>query len=155
MLEGWLAALETAPGIEWLRLSSWAYAAANTLHVVGIALLFGSIVPLDLRLAGWRRGDASLAALSRLLLPIAKIGFALAALTGLLLFAADARTYAASPLFQAKLVVIAAALVNAGLLSRVDWNAPRLSNRRLAAAGGVSLLLWLTAIGLGRWIAYA
>ena len=155
MLEGWLAAIETAPATEWLRLSGWAYATANTLHVVGIALLFGSIVPLDLRLAGWRQADASLAALARLLLPVAKTGFALAALSGMLLFAPDARTYAASPLFQAKLAVMAAALLNAGLLSRVDWRAPRLSDSRLAAAGGVSLLLWLTAIGLGRWIAYA
>lgn len=118
-------------------------------------MLFGSIVPLDLRLAGWRRTDASLAALARLLLPVAKTGFTLAALSGLLLFAPDARTYAASPLFQAKLAVIAAALLNAGLLSRVDWSAPRRSDGRLAAAGGISLLLWLTAITLGRWIAYA
>lgn len=154
-MEGWLAALETAPPIEWLRLSSWAYAAVNTLHVVGIAFLFGSIVPLDLRLAGWRRGDASLVALSRLLLPVAKAGFALAALTGFLLFAPDARTYAGSPLFQAKLVVIVAALINAGLLGRVDWTAPHLSSRRLAAGGAASLLLWLSAITLGRWIAYA
>lgn len=155
MLEGWLAALEAAPAIEWLRLSSWGYAAVNTLHVVGIALLFGAIVPLDLRLAGWRRGDASLAALSRLLLPVCKFGLVLAALTGFLLFAADARAYAASPFFQAKLAVIAAALLNAGLLRRVNWHAPRLSGRRLAAAGAASLLLWLAAIGLGRWIAYA
>lgn len=155
MLDGWLAAIETAPVTEWLRLSGWAYATVNTLHVVGIALLFGSIVPLDLRLAGWRRTDASRAALARLLLPVAKTGFALAALSGLLLFAPDARTYAASPLFQAKLAVIAAALLNAGLLSRVDWSAPRRSDGRLAAAGGISLLLWLTTIALGRWIAYA
>jgi hypothetical protein len=155
MLEGWLAALEAAPAIEWLRLSSWGYAAVNTLHVVGIALLFGAIVPLDLRLAGWRRGDASLAAVARLLLPVSKVGFVLAALTGLLLFAADARTYAASPLFQAKLVAIAAALLNAGLLRRVNWSAPRASGQRLAAAGAASLMLWLLAIGLGRWIAYA
>lgn len=155
MLEGWLAALEAAPAIEALRVSSWAYAAVNTLHIVGIALLFGAIVPLDLRLAGWRSEDASLAALAKLLLPVAKAGFALAALTGPLLFAADARNYAASPLFRAKLAVIAAALFNASLLRRVDWSAPRLSNRRFVAAGAASLLLWLLAIGLGRWIAYA
>jgi hypothetical protein len=155
VLEGWLAALEAAPPVEALRVSSWAYAAANTLHVVGIALLFGSIVPLDLRLAGWRREDASLASLARLLLPVSVAGFALAAVTGLLMFAVDARTYAASTLFQLKLAAIAAALLNAGLLRRVDWNAPHLTSRRLALAGAASLLMWLGAIGLGRWIAYA
>lgn len=51
--------------------------------------------------------------------------------------------------------MIVAALINAGLLGRVDWTAPHLSSRRLAAAGAASLLLWLSAIALGRWIAYA
>lgn len=155
MLEGWLAALEAAPAIDWLRMSSWAYAAINTLHVVGIALLFGAIVPLDLRLAGWRRGEASLEALARTLVPVSMVGFALAAASGSLLFAADARNYAASPFFQAKLAVIGLALLNAALLRRIDWAAPALSVRRLAGAGALSLLLWFLAIGLGRWIAYA
>jgi hypothetical protein len=154
MLAPWLAAIEAAPAIEALRLSSWAYPAVNTLHIVGIALLFGSIVPLDLRLAGWRRDDASLGSLTRFLLPVAVAGFVLAALAGLLLFATDARAYASSPLFQAKLGLIAAALLNAWLLRRVDWQSPALSSRRLALAGVLSIGLWLGAITLGRWIAY-
>lgn len=155
MLRDWLVAVEASLLVEALRLSSWAYPAVNTLHIIGIALLFGAIVPLDLRLAGWRREEASLASLSSVLLPVAIFGFILAALAGLLLFVADARAYAASPLFQAKLVLIAAALGNAWLLRRVDWQNPALSSRRLAFAGAASLLLWLGAITLGRLIAYA
>jgi hypothetical protein len=154
VLNGWLEALEAAPAVEWLRLSSWAYPAANTLHIVGIALLFGAIVPLDLRLAGWRRDEANLPVLARTLLPVAVAGFALAVVAGLLLFVADARTYAVSTLFQVKLALIAAALANALLLRRVDWRAPCQSSRRLALAGVVSLLLWLAVITLGRLIAY-
>ena len=154
MFDGWLASLEAAPAIEALRLSVWAYPAVNTLHVVGIALLFGAIVPLDLRLLGWRRGDVATAALAAVLLPVSIAGFLLAAASGLLLFATDARNYAVSPLFQAKLVVIAAAMLNAGLLRRVDWRSASPTSRRLALAGLASLLLWLGAITLGRWIAY-
>ena len=154
MLGDWLGAVEASPLVEALRLSSWAYPAVNTLHIVGVALLFGAIVPLDLRLAGWRRGEASLASLSSVLLPLAIFGFILAGLAGLLLFVTDARAYAASPLFQAKLVLIAAALGNASLLRRVDWQNPDLSSRRLALAGAASLLLWLGTIALGRLIAY-
>lgn len=154
MVGEWLGALEALPAVEALRLSSWAYPAVNTLHVVGIALLFGAIVPLDLRLAGWRRTQ-SLEPLARTLLPVAMAGFALAASSGLLLFAADARSYAASTLFQLKLALIVLALVNALLLRRVDWQAPRESASRLAAAGLLSILLWLGVITLGRWIAYA
>lgn len=154
MLEAWLGAIESAPLIDALRLSSWAYPAVNTLHVIGIALLFGAIVPLDLQLASRRRKDISLATLSSMLLPVAMFGFIIAGLAGLLLFATDARAYAASPLFQAKLVLIAAALGNAWLLRRVEWLDPSISTRRLALAGAISLLSWLGALILGRLIAY-
>jgi hypothetical protein len=155
MVDGWLGALETRPAIEALRLSSWAYPAVNTLHVVGIALLFGAIVPLDLRLLGWRRDDATLRALSAVLLPVAMAGFALAALAGLLLFATDARAYAASPFFRAKLVFIACALANAWQLRTISWRDSAVRTRRLALTGTASILLWLGALVLGRWIAYA
>lgn len=155
MVGEWLAALEALPAVEALRLSSWAYPVVNTLHVIGIALLFGAIVPLDLRLAGWRRAEAGLDPLARTLLPVAMAGFALAASSGLLLFAADARSYAASTLFQLKLALIALALANALLLRRVNWRAPQESASRLAGAGAFSILLWLGVITLGRWIAYA
>lgn len=155
MLTEWLGAVETSSFAEWLRLSSWAYPTVNTAHIVGLALLFGAIVPLDLRLTGWRGNSATLATLAELLLPLAVLGFVLAAVSGAMLFTADARAYAASPFFQAKLVLIAFALGNAWLLRRVDWRSPGLSNRRLAVAGLFSMLAWLGVITLGRWIAYA
>ena len=148
-----LAAVENLPAIAALRESYLVYPLVNALHIVGIALLFGAIVPLDLRLAGWRREASAVAGLSRLLLPVAVFGFLLAALAGLLLFATDARAYAASPLFQAKLLLIALALANALALRRVDWRNAG-SSRRVALAGAASVILWLGAILLGRLIGY-
>ena len=148
-----LAAVENLPAIAALRESYLVYPLVNALHIVGIALLFGAIVPLDLRLAGWRREASAVEGLSRLLLPVAVFGFLLAALAGLLLFATDARAYAASPLFQAKLLLIALALANALALRRVDWRNAG-SSRRVALAGAASVILWLGAILLGRLIGY-
>lgn len=148
-----LAAVENLPAIAALRESYLVYPLVNALHIVGIALLFGAIVPLDLRLAGWRREASAVDGLSRLLLPVAVFGFLLAALAGLLLFATDARAYAASPLFQAKLLLIALALANALALRRVDWRNAG-SSRRVALAGAASVILWLGAILLGRLIGY-
>ncbi len=153
MLTDALGAVEELPAIVALRESYLVYPLVNTLHIVGIALLFGAIVPLDLRLAGWRRDEAPLDGLSRLLLPVAISGFLLAALAGLLLFATDARAYAASTLFQAKLLLIALALANAVALRRIDWRNAG-SSRRVALAGAASMLLWLGAILLGRLIGY-
>ena len=148
-----LAAVENLPAIAALRESYLVYPLVNALHIVGIALLFGAIVPLDLRLAGWRREASAVDGLSRLLLPVAIFGFLLAAFAGLLLFATDARAYAASPLFQAKLLVIVLALANALALRRVDWRNAG-SSRRVALAGAASVILWLGAILLGRLIGY-
>lgn len=152
MLADVLAAVENLPAIVALRESTLAYPFVNALHLVGIALLFGAIVPLDLRLVGWRREAAALDGLSRLLLPVAIFGFLLAASAGLLLFATDARAYAASPLFQAKIVLIATALANAWALRRLDWR--QAQGRRLAVAAAASVLLWLAVIVLGRLVGY-
>ncbi len=154
MIGDLLAAAETLPLISALRDSYLAYPLVNALHIVGVALLFGAIVPLDLRLAGWRREAGSVDALARLLLPVAVLGFGLAACAGLLLFATDARAYAASPLFQAKLVLIALALANAFLLRRTDWRRESAPHHRVALAGAASVLLWLAVIVLGRLVGY-
>ena len=154
MLGELLGTLEQWPPVAALRGSYLVYPLVNALHVVGAALLFGAIVPLDLRLAGWRRGVGAVDQLARFLLPVAIAGLVLAILAGLLLFTTDARAYAGSPLFQAKLVLIALALVNAYALRAIDWRGAEASRRRLALGGVASVLLWLAVIVLGRLIGY-
>ena len=153
-IEAALAALERVPAVEALRNSTYVYPLVNAFHVVGIALLFGAIVPLDLRLAGWRGDTGPVDPLARLLLPVAIFGLLLAAATGLLLFATDARAYAESWLFRAKLALIGAALLNALALRRIDWRRGDVTPRRIAWAGIASVLLWLTVIIVGRLIGY-
>ena len=53
LLDALLAGLEATAVAQTLRTSRWLYAATNTAHIFGIALLVGAIVPLDLRLLGW------------------------------------------------------------------------------------------------------
>ena len=154
MLADVLGALENLPLIVALRESTLAYPLVNTLHIIGVALLFGAIVPLDLRLAGWRREAAAVDGLSRLLLPVAICGLLLAACAGLLLFATDARAYAASPLFQAKMMLVVLALLNALALRSIDWRRASPPGRRVALAGAASVALWLAVIILGRLIGY-
>jgi hypothetical protein len=153
-LEALLGAVEQAPAVGALRNSKLAYPLVNALHVLGIALLFGAIVPLDLRLAGWRRTAGSVDALARVLLPVAVFGLVLAVASGLLLFATDARAYAGSTLFRAKLVLIALALANAAALRRIDWRAAQPPARWTAAAGLASVLLWAGVIVFGRLVGY-
>lgn len=152
-LDGFLEAVELLRPIVALRESVLAYPLVNTLHIVGIALLFGSIVALDLRLIGWRARAGPADRISELLLPVAISGLGLAIPAGLLLFATDARTYAASSLFQAKMLLIALAIGNA-LWLRIVERRGRSSRKRMRLAAAASIALWLSVIVLGRLIGY-
>lgn len=138
----------------------WSYGIVNLAHILGIAMLFGAIVVLDLRLLGlWSR--VPLALVSRPLVTVAALGFGLAALTGIPMLATKAVDYAGNPFLFLKLPAIALALLNVWLVHRTKaWRAHRTrelepqERRRLAGGAALSLLLWLTAITCGRMIAY-
>jgi hypothetical protein len=135
----------------WMRESANAYPAANVLHLLGLVMLVGAIGIVDLRIAGLFRA-LPLAATVRALTPVGIAGLLLLALTGPLLFAADASALVRSDVFRWKLALIAIALLNA-LLFRWRWRGaePDLALRAIAIA---SVLLWLTVATLGRMIAY-
>jgi len=153
------AALQATDVAQALRSSRWVYPIVNAGHIIGLGLLFGAIVPLDLRLLGaWRA--IPLATINRILLPIAVSGLVLAVTTGALLFATRATEYAAIPLLWIKLSLIVCALANALLLrTTLAWRAYRGSDLtgttpRLQLAGGLSIGFWLAVITAGRMIGY-
>ena len=137
-----LAALQSHP---------WAYPALEVVHIVGIALLLGNLVALEVRVFG---GAAALPvqSLARLSLTLALAGFALAACSGLLMFASQPGELLAKRSFLLKMGLLALAGCNAawfhgrGALARLD----RLARLQMLASSG----LWLAAIVCGRWIAY-
>jgi hypothetical protein len=159
MLADVLGALQDVALVEALRRSRWVYPLVNAGHIVGVALLFGSIVPLDLRLLGvWRR--APLRLMARTLLPVAITGLVLAVSTGALLFSVSAVRYAGLTLFQIKLLLILGALTNVLLLhATTAWGAHHHgelpgTTPRLQLAAGLSLGLWLAVIVAGRMLGY-
>jgi hypothetical protein len=157
VLEAWLAGLEATTLARELRDSVWAYPLVNAAHIAGIALLVGSIVPLDLRLLGaWRR--VPLAPLWQVLTRSAGAGLVLAIAFGSLLFVTRATEYAVSGFFLSKMVVVGLATANALSLhllgrTRLASGAEPLP-RRVRVAAGVSLVAWLGALTLGRLVGY-
>lgn len=136
----------------------WLYPTIESLHLLGLSLLVGAIVLFDVRLLGASR-QLLVTDLAQHLLPWAYLGFALVALTGLLLFAVDATHLATNPAFRLKLLLLTAAGVNAALFhlkyrSVGLWNRGTGAPLAVRAIAVLSLLLWAAIVVCGRWIAY-
>jgi hypothetical protein len=134
-----------------LQSHPWAYPVLEIVHIVGIALLIGNLVLFELRVFG--RGAAiPVEALARLSLTTALVGFALAALSGGLMFASQASELLTNRAFTLKMVLLMLAGCNAawfhgrGSVTRCDGLA------RLQLV--ISTMIWLAVITCGRWIAY-
>lgn len=153
-MEEILVALSASELATALRTSRWLYASTNTAHVLGIALLVGAILPLDLRLIGLWRGIER-ENLVRVLVPVAATGLALAVMTGLLLFSVRAPEYAAIPLFLVKLVLITIGATSAIVLHLVyGFRLKTAAGPRLARTGALSMACWLGALVAGRMVAF-
>ena len=149
-MEGLAAALQASDLAAWLKASRWTYPAVNAGHLLGIALLVGSVVPMDLRLIGIWRGEVPIREALALLRPVAAFGAGIAVLTGVLLFAVQATDYVKLPLFFAKMALVAAGLGHA-LLTPGLASLPR-GRQRLA--GAISLGIWPSALVCGRMLGY-
>ncbi len=154
----WLTELQGSVLATWVRESNsiWAYPTVLTLHTVGLGILVGANWALDFRLLGVAP-RVPLAPLKQLF-PIMWFGFWLNAITGFMLFAADAATKGATMLFVSKLSLVGLAVIVVKLTDRSvfgdDADAAQVTGmaKTLAVA---SLLLWAGAIATGRYMAYA
>lgn len=131
-----------------------AYILINATHILGIGLLLGSILPLDLRLALAARLPT--AGLTSALRTTALTGLCLAVATGLALFSVNPWDYLANTAFHVKLVLLAAAVANAAVADRLLRRlAPETAVPPvLRMAAGLSAALWLAVLLAGRWIGF-
>ena len=142
-----------------LRTSTWIYPITLTLHSVGLALLVGVLVVIDLRIIGLVR-SLPLLPLKRLML-LVWIAFVVNATTGVMLFTTDAMKFYYSTAFRFKLSSIAVGIVLAMLMTSSVLKVADKFDRAEAAIpvsakllAGLSILMWLSAIAFGRYMAY-
>lgn len=132
----------------------------ETVHVVAITLVVGTIAIVDLRLLGYRAHRAGVKRLIRELLPYTWAAFGLAAITGALLFASKAPAYWANPWLRAKAVLLLLAGVNMALFHTTAYRTVDAWDERLPPpaaarfAGAASLLLWMAVVVCGRWVGF-
>lgn len=156
-MDALLAALGASGVAVALRGSQYLYPLVNAAHILGFALLVGTIAALDARILGHARA-IPLADAARLLLPFTIGGLILAVVAGTALFIVKPQEYGANPVFLVKLGLIVLALANAlSLRLRPAWRAalaggPVAPGLRVTAV--LSLCLWVGVIVAGRLIAF-
>jgi hypothetical protein len=132
-----------------------AFPAIESLHVIAITLVVGSIMIVDLRLVGLASRERDPRDLIRSILPITWIAFALAAVTGSLLFAANPISYVANFYFLGKIVLLLIAGLNMIAFHLVAHrHLDRAGALLPKASGGASLALWVAIVAFGRWIGF-
>jgi len=145
---------------EWLRTSLKAMPIVESIHVMAVALVFGTILIVDLRLIGFPNTQRSIMRIEHELLRWTWGGFVVSVITGCLLFTANAITYYGNTAFRLKMVALLAAGVNMAIFqyftmrSIQSWDKGVMPPPAARTAGALSLLIWTTVIFVARWIGF-
>jgi hypothetical protein len=136
--------------------SDWGWPVTESVHFMGLTLLFGSILAWDLRLIGLAK-HIPVTAFHRLV-PFAILGFATNAATGLLFLMTDPDQYVYNPAFHVKMLCVGLAGVNVGVFYLTMFGRVKLLGAGAQppiparVAGALSIALWMTVIVCGRLI---
>lgn len=155
----WLeAALASVTPVAAIMGREWAWSITESIHFVGLTLLFGTIVAWDLRLLGLAK-QVPIAAFHRLI-PWSVLGFAINAGSGTFFLMTDPDQYVYNPAFHLKMLCLLLAGTNVVLFyltmfHRVKRLGPGAQGPALARlSGAISLVLWTIVIVAGRMITF-
>lgn len=153
--------LESWPVSVGIRQSSWMFPAFESVHVIAITLVVGSVMIVDLRVLGLASLRQRITDLSQSVLPWTWGAFVVALISGAFLFAAKAHTYFDNVNFRLKMLLMAAAFLNmlafhyGPYRSVRTWDAGRRAPAMAMVGCGLSLTFWVLIVAMGRWIGFS
>jgi hypothetical protein len=133
----------------------------ESIHVLALTIVVGSIAIVDLRLLGLASRGRSVAKLMQDVLPITWVAFLGALITGVMMFISQATTYIENFYFLGKMVLLVAAGINVLVFhtvtarSAAQWDVTGTIPTGAKAAGAASLTLWTLIVVFGRWIGFS
>jgi hypothetical protein len=160
LLQDLIAFVEHGTLAELVRENDLLFPFIESVHVLAVCLVVGSIAVVDLRLLGLASVDRPVGRLMRSILPITVGAFGLAVGAGSLLFISHASKYLENRFFIAKITLIALAGVNMAVFHLIgarnldQWENDALPPLFAKVAGGLSLFLWVSVVACGRWIGF-
>ena len=151
--------LEHRPFAIAIAESTWLFPIVETVHVLALTVVVGSVAMMDLRLLGVGSKDRAASEVISSSLPWAWSAFAVAFVAGSMLFSSKAATYYVNLPFRIKMLCLALAAVNmlvfhfytARGMAAWDRGTPPRAARFAAAC---SLTLWVIIVATGRWIGF-
>lgn len=136
---------------------TWWFPLLESIHVIGIGLVIGTILTVDLRLLGLAALRYPVSQITGRLLPWTWAAFVVAAVTGWGMFVTRAPAYVENPAFQIKFLLLPLACVNMAVFHLrtfrgvAEWDTADRMPPAARLAGGASLLLWAGIVLAGRW----
>src|ERR1700744_222078 len=115
-MSAWLKSLEDTGLASGIRDSLYLFPFLEAVHVMALSVVFGTIMIVDLRLLGFASTQRPFARMSSELLRITWSAFAVAAVTGTLMFMTNARVYTGNTSFRIKMVLLVLAGINMAVL---------------------------------------
>jgi len=153
----WMEATRLA---EFMRESEWAFPAVESVHVIALALVIGTIAIVDLRLLGLASTNRAYSELAGQVLPWTWGAFVLAAISGALMFIGQPRAYFDNVAFRIKFVLMLLTGINMLtfqlLTSRgaAEWDREPAAPLAGRIAATLSLVFWIAIVFFGRRIGF-
>jgi len=143
-----------------LRESIWAFPIVEGTHLLAISISVGTLLVLDLRLAGCLFPREPVSGVARAVMPVSTIGFVIMFITGILLFWCQAVKAWGSIYSKIKIGLLILAGVNALIFELTlrkrlsSWDSAPVPPLRMRLTGIFGIVLWAGVICAGRTMAY-
>jgi len=148
------------PFSESVRESFWMFPAIETIHVVAIVIVLGSITRLDMRLMGLVWQNRPVTEVSDEMLPWTWTSFVIAAIFGTMLWMSKPITYFGIAFFDVKMILILLAGINMLFFQFVTfkdvsvWDRDPIPPASARLQGALSMAFWLCVVVCGRFIGF-
>ena len=159
-IAGFLASLESSGLATRIRDSLYLFPLIESFHVIGLTLVFGTILIIDLRLLGIASTRRPFSRITSDIMKWTWAAYVLTATTGVLMFTTNAGVYYHNFFFRTKILLIVLAGINMLVFESTTgrtvhrWDKDAAAPRAGKTAAALSLLLWIAIIFMGRWIGF-
>jgi hypothetical protein len=140
--------------------STWMFPTLETIHVIFLVSVLGTIFVVDLRMLGWTSNRFALTAVAKDTLPWTWGAFIGAAITGTLLWISKASDYMHNPYFLLKMATMALAGLNMMYFHFITWRTVEHWDKdatmppAVKVGAALSIIFWLAVVFFGRAIGF-